>query len=81
MKNFFPVWILNTPTTLLRPGAKISERESLLSELDKISNREKRIRLAYENEVDTLEEYKRNKERLQKDREDIFDATGKLRQE
>lgn len=53
-------------------GAKISERESLLSELDKISNREKRIRLAYENEVDTLEEYKRNKERLQKDREDIL---------
>ena len=53
-------------------GEKISERESLLSELDKISNREKRIRLAYENEVDTLEEYKRNKERLQKDREDIL---------
>lgn len=53
-------------------GEKISERESLLSELDKISNREKRIRIAYENEVDTLEEYKRNKERLQKDREDIL---------
>ena len=53
-------------------GEKISERESLLAELDKISNREKRIRLAYENEVDTLEEYKRNKERLQKDREDIL---------
>lgn len=53
-------------------GEKISERESLLSELDKISNREKRVRLAYENEVDTLEEYKRNKERLQKDREDIL---------
>lgn len=53
-------------------GEKISERESLLSKLDKISNREKRIRLAYENEVDTLEEYKRNKERLQKDREDIL---------
>lgn len=53
-------------------GEKISERESLLSELDKISNREKRIRLAYENEVDTLEEYKRNKERLQKDRKDIL---------
>lgn len=30
-------------------GEKISERESLLAELDKISNREKRIRLAYEN--------------------------------
>ena len=53
-------------------GEKISERESLLSELDKISNREKRIRIAYENEVDTLEEYKRNKERLRKDREDIL---------
>ena len=63
---------MNTPTTLLRTAVKISERESLLSELDKISNREKRIRLAYENEVDTLEEYKRNKERLQKDREDIL---------
>ena len=59
-------------------GEKISERESLVSELDKISNREKRIRLAYENEVDTLEEYKRNKERLQKDREDILEQLKKL---
>ena len=59
-------------------GEKISERESLLSELDKISNREKRVRLAYENEVDTLEEYKRNKERLQKDREDILEQLKNL---
>ena len=62
-------------------GEKISERESLLSELDKIANREKRIRIAYENEVDTLEEYKRNKERLQKRQGRYFDAIGKSRQE
>lgn len=53
-------------------GEKISKRKSLEAELDRIATREERIRLAFENEVDTLEEYKRNKERLQKDREDIL---------
>ncbi len=50
---------------------KLSKRDSLLEELEKIASRERRIRLAYENEVDTLEEYKVNKERLKKAREDV----------
>jgi hypothetical protein len=49
----------------------VSERDALKEELDRIASRERRIRLAFENEVDTLEEYKENKERLKKAREDV----------
>lgn len=48
-----------------------SQKDSLLHELEKISTREHRIRLAFEEGVDTLEEYKENKKRLKKAREDI----------
>lgn len=40
------------------------EIERLQKELSKLEVREKRIREAYESEIDTLEEYKANKERL-----------------
>lgn len=40
------------------------EIERLQKELSKLEVREKRIREAYESEIDTLEEYKSNKERL-----------------
>lgn len=40
------------------------EIERLQKELSKLEIREKRIREAYESEIDTLEEYKTNKERL-----------------
>lgn len=40
------------------------EIERLQKELSKLESREKRIREAYESEIDTLEEYKANKERL-----------------
>ena len=40
---------------------KIDRRAQLKEELEKLSTRETRIKLAYENEVDTLEEYKENK--------------------
>lgn len=40
------------------------EIERLQKELSKLGIREKRIREAYESEIDTLEEYKANKERL-----------------
>ncbi len=45
-----------------------TQRRSLLQELEKLASRETRIRLAFETGVDTLEEYKENKERLQKNR-------------
>ncbi len=45
-------------------------RSSLLQkELDRLSSREDRVKLAYENGIDTLEEYRGNKLRLQKERE------------
>lgn len=50
---------------------RITKRDALVEELEKISARESRIRIAYENEIDTLEEYKQNKERLKKAREDV----------
>lgn len=55
-----------------------SQRTSFLEELQKISIREQRIRLAYENEVDTLEEYKENKKRLQKSREALEKELAEL---
>ena len=51
--------------------AHINELDNLHNELKKIDGREARIRLAFENEVDTLEEYKENKERLKKARAEL----------
>ncbi|WP_243856990.1 recombinase family protein [Mediterraneibacter gnavus] len=59
-------------------GEKIPKRKSLEAELDRIATREERIRLAFENEVDTLEEYKQNKERLRKVRDDILNQINNL---
>lgn len=53
-------------------------------ELDKLDLREARIKLAYENGIDTLDEYKENKTRLKQDRERLeelianFEATVEL---
>lgn len=55
-----------------------SKRSSLLEELERISVRERRIRLAFENEVDTLEEYKENKERLKMAREQLEKELAEL---
>lgn len=58
---------------------QLSQRDSLKEELDKIASREARIQLAFENGVDTLEEYKENKERLKKARADIQKQLDELR--
>ena len=42
-------------------------------ELEKLDSREIRIREAYENEIDTLEEYKTRKQQLQAERERLND--------
>lgn len=47
---------------------QINMRTQLEDELKKIDSREARIRLAFENEVDTLEEYQSNKKRLNEER-------------
>lgn len=44
---------------------------SLQQELDKMDSREARIRMAFENGIDTMEEYKESKERLKMAREAI----------
>ena len=46
-------------------------RKKLLSELEKLNMRENRIKLAYEKEIDTLEEYAENKKRLREARRNL----------
>lgn len=46
-----------------------SELDSLKHELERIEVKEQRVRDAYENEIDTLEEYKENRRRLNAQRE------------
>lgn len=55
--------------------------EQLQKEIDKLSMREARIREAYENGIDTLEEYKANKERLLSDRLELTAALTPLLQQ
>lgn len=54
--------------------------EQLQKEIDKLSMREARVRDAYENGIDTLEEYKSNKERLSSDRLELTVALTQLLQ-
>lgn len=54
------------------PDQKESDELDLLrQELDQIAVKETRVKLAYENGIDTLEEYKANRQRLQETREDL----------
>lgn len=55
--------------------------EQLQREIDRLAMRETRIRDAYENGIDTLEEYKVNKERLVSDRLELTAALNQLLQE
>ena len=63
------------------PDQKESDELDLLrQELDQIAVKEARVKLAYENGIDTLEEYKENRRRLKESREElqekIDDATA-----
>lgn len=55
-----------------------TRRESLVKELDKLTVREQRIRIAYETEIDTLEEYRENKKRLQATRLELEEKLESL---
>ena len=55
--------------------------EQLQKELSKLSARESRIRDAYESGIDSLEEYKANKERLSSNRQQLETGLEKLRKE
>ena len=49
----------------------VSLRENYEDELKKLDAREQRVRLAYENGIDSLEEYRENKIRLQAERRQL----------
>lgn len=49
-----------------------SHREALQRELDRIEVKEQRVRAAYENEIDTLEEYRENRHRLNVQRQELM---------
>lgn len=56
--------------------------EALIKEaLSRLETKERRIKEAYENEIDTLEEYKDNKQRLQAERESLLTDMERLHQE
>ena len=63
-----------------KTDTEINGEELALQEaLDRIATKEQRIREAYENEIDTLEEYKQNKIRLNTEREQLTSALEQLR--
>lgn len=55
-----------------------NEYELLKDSLEKIGQREKRIKLAYQDGIDTLEEYKENKALLQKEENRILSRLSEL---
>lgn len=54
----------------LDPGS-VREEDLIRDALARLDVKERRIRDAYENEIDTLEEYRQNKARLQSEREEL----------
>lgn len=61
------------------PEKDNNKLEMLQSELSRLSSREHRIKAAYENEVDTLEEYRENKLRLNNQRNAILKEISLLK--
>lgn len=57
---------------------EINQRKALTEELEKINSKESRIRLAYENGIDTLEEYRDNKNRIQQARKELEEKIKNL---
>jgi len=57
-----------------------NELELLEDKLSKIPDKEERIQIAYEDGIDTIDEYKANKERLQNERETLKNALVSLRE-
>ena len=54
-----------------KDAPELTEQEQWEKDLENLSIREKRIRIAYETGVDSLEEYKENKARLKREREEL----------
>ena len=60
-----------TVSYIEKEDPQFTEEDQLKKDLENLSIREKRIRTAYETGVDSLEEYKENKARLKKEREEL----------
>ena len=59
----------------------LTDRDQYRKELENLAIREKRIKAAYETGVDTLEEYKENKDRLRQERERIEEKISQANDE
>lgn len=59
----------------------VNELEDIEKALKSLANKEKRIKEAYINEIDTLEEYKANKELLQKERLELQERYNTYQQQ
>lgn len=56
--------------------------EKMLTELlERLSNRETRIKTAYQDGIDTLEEYKQNKKAIQEEREKVIESLEALKKQ
>lgn len=64
-----------------RNAPELTAQDQCKKELDSLAIREKRIKMAYETGVDTLEEYKENKERLLQERERLEKQLAQLQEE
>ena len=63
-----------------RSAPELTAQDQCKKELDNLAIREKRIKMAYETGVDTLEEYKENKERLLLERERLEKQFAQLQE-
>lgn len=82
---YFDQILSGTDFTYVRKDQPVTDEtaaiEQLQKELSKLSTRESRIRDAYESGIDSLEEYKTNKERLISNRLQLETGLEKLRKE
>lgn len=60
------------------PKDDFNELESLKEQLNRIGMKEKRIRDAYENGIDALDEYRQNKSRIQREKSAVMDKISAL---
>ncbi|WP_270428729.1 recombinase family protein [Blautia obeum] len=83
--SYFDQILSGTDFTYVRKDQPATDEtvaiEQLQKELSKLSTRENRIRDAYESGIDSLEEYKANKERLISNRLQLETGLEKLRKE
>jgi len=64
---------------IVRDGMAEGEAELIQDHIDDIDNKELRIKTAYEDGIDTIDEYRENKRRLAKEREQLREALSLLR--